>query len=141
MAKTPDDEHKVGLPDFDTLIDLNNEDPEALTQLRQRLSDEFVDSCPESSRRRLEGLLFRINMELRRARNPTTGYRRLSDMMYSSFAELNQSLNQSFNPGSHLHSNPPGDLSNSENQQGQSRRSADILSFPQDHTWKGNKPH
>lgn len=129
MAKKPDDEHRVELPDFDTLIDINKKDPEALTELRQRLSDEFVDSCPDSSRRRLEGLLFRINMELRRAGNPATAYLRLSDMMYSSFSELHHSLNQ------------PGDLLNPENQQGQTRRSADILSFPQDHTWKGNKPH
>ena len=43
MAKKPDDEHNAKLPDFDTLIDINNEDPEALTELRQRLSDEFVD--------------------------------------------------------------------------------------------------
>ena len=129
MAKKTDDEHTVELPDFDTLIDINKKDPEALTELRQRLSDEFVDSCPDSSRRRLEGLLFRINMELGRAGNPATAYLRLSDMMYSSFSELHHSLNQ------------PGDLLNTDNQQGQTRRSADILSFPQDHAWKGNKPH
>lgn len=129
MAKTPDDEHRVELPDFDTLIDINNKDPEALTRLRQRLSDEFVDSCPDSSRRRLEGLLFRINMELRRAGNPATAYRRLSDMMYSSFSELNHSLNQ------------PDDLLNPANPRGQKPHSADILSFPQDHSGKGHKPH
>ncbi|GGG55739.1 hypothetical protein GCM10011403_11070 [Pseudohongiella nitratireducens] len=129
MAKKPDDDHKVELPDFDTLIDINQKDPEALTRLRQRLSDDFLDSCPDSSRRRLEGLLFRINMELRRARNPATAYLRLSDMMYSSFSELHHSLHQ------------PEDLLNKENQRGQNQRSADILSFPQDHSWKGNKPH
>lgn len=129
MAKKPDDEHNAKLPDFDTLIDINNEDPEALTELRQRLSDEFVDSCPDSSRRRLEGLLFRINMELRRAKNPATAYLRLSDMMYSSFSELHHSLHQ------------PEDLLNKKNQQGQNQDSADILSFPQDQSWQGNKPH
>ena len=39
MAKKSDDDHKVELPDFDTLIDINQKDPEALTRLRQRLRD------------------------------------------------------------------------------------------------------
>lgn len=81
------------LPDFDTLMQLHKEDPEALERLRQDLTSELMDRASDHTRRRLEGLQFRINMELRRAGNPTARFLRLSDMMQQSFNELNYCLN------------------------------------------------
>ena len=81
------------LPDFDTLLNMPREDPDALDRLRQELTAELVSTAHSDARRRLEGLQFRINMELRRAGNPTAGFLRLSDMMHESFAELNYCLN------------------------------------------------
>lgn len=81
------------LPDFDTLMQLHREDPEALERLRQDLTSELMLKASDHTRRRLEGLQFRINMELRRAGNPTARYLRLSDMMQESFQELNYCLN------------------------------------------------
>lgn len=81
------------LPDFDTLRTLHRNDPQALERLRHDLTRQVVDSAPSSARRRLEGLQFRINMELERAGSAEARYRRLSHMMYESFAELNQCLN------------------------------------------------
>lgn len=81
------------LPDFDTLLSLHRSDPDALDTLRHRLSRKLVDRAPGDARRRLEGLQFRINMELERAGSGEARYRRLSRMMYESFAELNQCLN------------------------------------------------
>ncbi|MBU2097812.1 MAG: DUF3135 domain-containing protein [Gammaproteobacteria bacterium] len=81
------------LPDFDTLMQLHKEDPEALERLRQDLTTELLNKASDDARRRLEGLQFRINMELRRAGNPTARFLRLSDMMHESFYELNHCLN------------------------------------------------
>lgn len=81
------------LPDFDTLLQLHREDPEALERLRHDLTSELMNKAPDHTRRRLEGLQFRINMELRRAGNPTARFLRLSDMMHESFSELNFCLN------------------------------------------------
>ncbi|MDO8909297.1 MAG: DUF3135 domain-containing protein [Pseudohongiella sp.] len=81
------------LPDFDTLMKLHKEDPEALERLRQNLTSELMNKASDHTRRRLEGLQFRINMELRRASNPTARFLRLSDMMQESFHELNYCLN------------------------------------------------
>ena len=81
------------LPDFDTLLALHRRNPAALEDLRRDLSSQLVQSARRTTRRRLEGLQFRINMELERAGSAEARYRRLSRMMYESFAELNQCLN------------------------------------------------
>lgn len=81
------------LPDFDTLMQLHKDDPEALERLRHDLTSELMRKASDNTRRRLEGLQFRINMELKRAGNPTARFLRLSDMMHASFQELNYCLN------------------------------------------------
>lgn len=81
------------LPDFDTLLALHRSNPSALEKLRRDLSSQLVERAPRTTRRRLEGLRFRIDMELERAGSADARYRRLSRMMYESFAELNQCLN------------------------------------------------
>ena len=81
------------LPDFDTLMKLHQQDPEALERLRQKLTDELFEHASDDTRRRLAGLQFRINMELRRAGNPTARCVKLSGMMQEAFDELNFCLN------------------------------------------------
>lgn len=81
------------LPDFDTLMQLHKEDPEALERLRHELATELMNRASADTRRRLEGLQFRINMELRRAGNPAARILRLSGMMQDAFHELNYCLN------------------------------------------------
>lgn len=81
------------LPDFDTLLALHHDNPSALEELRRDLSRQLVAKAPRTAQRRLEGLQFRIDMELERAGSAEARYRRLSRMMYESFAELNQCLN------------------------------------------------
>lgn len=80
------------LPDFDTLLALNESDPAALEKLRKKLTRKLLANSPEEKRRRLEGLQCRINMELERARTPEARCRRLSTMMVESFVELHQCL-------------------------------------------------
>tara|TARA_R100000306_G_scaffold44920_1_gene42876 strand:+ start:42299 stop:42664 length:366 start_codon:yes stop_codon:yes gene_type:complete len=81
------------LPDFDTLLAMHREDPDALDRLRNKLTSELVASASSDTQRRLAGLQFRINMELRRAGNPTAAFLKLSNMMQDSFSELNFCLN------------------------------------------------
>ena len=85
--------HHDDLPDFDTLLALHRHDPTALDRLQRKLSSQLVQHAPDSTRRRLQGLQFRINMELERAGSPEARYQRLSHLMYESLAELNQCLN------------------------------------------------
>lgn len=81
------------LPDFDTLRAMYLEDPESLETVRNDLTRQILDRASEGTRRRLEGLQFRINMELERARSPEARFLKLSSMMHESFAELRQCLN------------------------------------------------
>lgn len=81
------------LPDFDTLLSLHKEDPQELDKVRADLTNAIFENASESSRRRLEGLQFRINMELRRARTPLAGCVKLSNMMHDSLMELHHTLN------------------------------------------------
>ncbi|MDP1929829.1 MAG: DUF3135 domain-containing protein [Gammaproteobacteria bacterium] len=80
------------LPDFDTLVHLHRENPEELERLRVELTSAIMENAPPEARRRLEGLQFRINMELRKARTPEARCVKLSSMMHESFAELNHAL-------------------------------------------------
>lgn len=111
------------LPDFDTLMQLHQQDPEALERLRQKLTDELLERASDHTRRRLAGLQFRINMELRRAGNPTARFLKLSDMMQESFSELNFCLN---NPPAAIHAR-------------QKPFNADIVSLPPRSTNSGDK--
>lgn len=80
------------LPDFDTLLAMYREDPDSLEEIRSELTERLLDRVPDETRRRLEGLQFRINMELRRARTPQARCLKLSTMMHDSIVELNHCL-------------------------------------------------
>ncbi|MDT8427283.1 MAG: DUF3135 domain-containing protein [Pseudomonadales bacterium] len=84
------------LPDFDTLVSMHQADPEALEKLRTELTNEIFDQSPEFRRRRLQGLQFRINMELRRAKTPEARCIKLSTLMHDSFVELHECLRDPF---------------------------------------------
>ncbi|MES3007392.1 MAG: DUF3135 domain-containing protein [Pseudomonadota bacterium] len=80
------------LPDFDTLVTLHKEQPEELERIRSELTNAILENTTGESRRRLQGLQFRINMELRKARTPEARFIKMSSMMHEAFAELNQVL-------------------------------------------------
>lgn len=98
------------LPDFDTLLAMHRDDPDALESLRQRLTSQVIEQAPCEYQRRLAGLQFRINMELRRAGNPTARFLRLSDMMHDSVAELSHCLNHPLETLQARHSGPLADI-------------------------------
>lgn len=82
------------LPAFEELADLGRRDPEALAALARLLTDDVIRHAGPASRRRLEGLKFRIEMERRRAPNPLAACARLSQMMFESLSELHNALNE-----------------------------------------------
>jgi Protein of unknown function (DUF3135) len=82
------------LPAFDELADLGRRDPDALQRLGRLLTDDVIRHAPGASRRRLEGLKFRIEMERQRAPNPLAACARLSQMMFESLSELHSVLNE-----------------------------------------------
>lgn len=98
------------LPDFDTLLAMHRENSESLEKLRRRLTRKLLRSAPDSTRQRLEGLQFRIDMELRRASNPTARCLRLSDMMHDSFSRLNHCLHHPFDEVNTRHDRPKADI-------------------------------
>ncbi|HDZ09572.1 DUF3135 domain-containing protein [Pseudohongiella sp.] len=98
------------LPDFDTLLAMHRENPESLEKLRRRLTRKLLHSAPDSTRQRLEGLQFRIDMELRRATNPTARCLRISDMMHDSFSRLNHCLQHPFDEVSTRQNRPKADI-------------------------------
>lgn len=81
------------LPNFDTLVELANTDPDGLEHLRSSLIRDFIDRAPDNQRQRLQGLQFTIDMERRKAKNPVQSCMRMSQMMHERVTDLCDSLN------------------------------------------------
>jgi hypothetical protein len=68
-------------------------DPNGLETLRRSLTDSVIAAASsDHTRRRLQGLQFRVDMERRRAGNPLAATIRISEMMCRSLAELHRSM-------------------------------------------------
>ncbi|MHA7881557.1 MAG: DUF3135 domain-containing protein [Saccharospirillum sp.] len=80
-------------PGFDTLLQLAQQDPEALEALRQSLMEDLINSAGTSdSKRRLEGLRFKIDMNRRKAKNPLQSCMKLSEMMWDSVLVMSETI-------------------------------------------------
>ncbi|ODC03807.1 hypothetical protein BFW38_09900 [Terasakiispira papahanaumokuakeensis] len=79
----------TSLPCFDTLMEMAQQDPQALEALRQKLSDEIVEQSNQKQRRKLEQLRFRIEGERYRATTPLASCIRLSSLMHDTLYHLN----------------------------------------------------
>jgi hypothetical protein len=84
----------VSIPDFDSLVQLAQNDPVALEQLRMELVEQHIAGRPETQRQKLERMQFRINGVIRRASNPVHTCVLLNDLLMESAADLLQKLNQ-----------------------------------------------
>lgn len=81
------------LPAFDVLVDMARNDPQGLETLRRSLTDAVIATASnDTTRRRLEGLQFRVDMERRRATTPLAATIRISEMMCRSLAELHRCM-------------------------------------------------
>jgi len=129
---------KYDLPDFDTLMHLHQNDAKALDQIKKEASEALISGTPESAQRRLRGLQFQIDMELRRSTSDLDGCIRVSEMMQASLAELRTKLQQTFGEDVSLDTFKPrefgseevtGGLGSSSKRGGSGRESAKILPF------------
>lgn len=80
------------LPSFDELKEMAAERPEELENLRQRMTDDILRDAPEERRRRLLGIVFRIDAERRKAKNPLQACIKISQMMMDSALELRDGI-------------------------------------------------
>ena len=81
------------LPAFEVLVDMARNDPEGLETLRRSLTSAVIASArSDNSRRRLQGLQFKVDVERRRAATPLAATIRISEMMCRSLADLHASL-------------------------------------------------
>jgi len=84
---------KARLPAFEVLVDMARNDPEGLETLRRSLTNAVIaGASSETTRRRLEGLQFRVDLERRRAGTPLAAAIRISEMMCRSLASLHASM-------------------------------------------------
>jgi hypothetical protein len=68
-------------------------DPEGLETLRRSLTDAVIaGASSDTTRRRLQGLQFRVDLERRRAGTPLAAAIRISEMMCHSLASLHASM-------------------------------------------------
>lgn len=82
------------LPSFDKMREMAQHNPDELERLRIKLCEELIHQAPESYRRRLRGLQFRIDMERRKAKSPMAACITISGMMHDSFDKLRMALNE-----------------------------------------------
>ena len=85
---------KHDLPNFDELMKIAQNDPERLDEIRKQATEALIDSAPSKHQRRLRGVQFQIDMELRRSKSPLDGYIRISNMMNESLWQLKSTLNE-----------------------------------------------
>lgn len=76
------------LPCFDELMEMNRQNPEKLEALRQQLTNELLRGKSPEQRRSLDQLVFRIEAERSRCKNPLGLCIRLSSMMHDRFWKM-----------------------------------------------------
>jgi len=82
------------LPDFDTLLKMAHQNPDALEQLRRDKSEQLIQQAPDHAQRRLRGLLFQIESQQNLHSCAMGACIALSKMMHQSFARLPSALKQ-----------------------------------------------
>lgn len=79
-------------PDHESLSQLARDDPAAFEALRVELIHDLIDHAPDTVRRRLEGLQFRLDAIHRNASNPLGATVKVYQMMWRSFLQLRHEL-------------------------------------------------
>jgi hypothetical protein len=81
------------MPTFDEMMQLAKTDPHTLENIRRVLIEDLITDAPKSCQRRLRGLQFQIDMQHRKAGNPTGACVAISKMMQDSVFRLRATLN------------------------------------------------
>jgi len=85
------------IPEFDQLTAMAQNNPEQLEALRRQMIEETISQADESMQRKLHGLQFHIDMEIRRAKTPMAACIKISEMMHGSLSKLRSALNDQSN--------------------------------------------
>lgn len=80
------------LPDFDTLMELAQNDPEAFDRLKAEAVEQTISEANEFSQRRLRGLQWQIDVTVKKAKTPMEGCVKVSEMMHDKLWELRMAL-------------------------------------------------
>lgn len=113
-----------GLPNFDTLVTLAKQDPNALEDLRQTHVERLINNSPRCFQQRLRGLQFQIDAHRKlHSHSPMGSCLKISQMMHESFAELRSWLNQMSGLNDPLRDT-------TEDHVHKTNKMADILAFP-----------
>lgn len=80
------------IPEFDELTKMAQNNPDQLEALRLKLIDETISLADQSFQRKLRGLQFHIDMEIRRAKSPMAACVKISEMMHGSLNELRNAI-------------------------------------------------
>ncbi len=84
---------KTPWPTPEQLIELAKEAPDALEALRVREIESVINSAPHHLQPRLRGLQFQIDAKRRLSKTPMASCLEVFHMMYDSFHDLNDALN------------------------------------------------
>lgn len=82
------------LPDFDTLMEIAQKDPDALEEFRRNAVEAIILAAPKASHQRLRGLQFQIDSQRQLHSSPMGCCLKLSEMMHDSFNHLHSLLAQ-----------------------------------------------
>lgn len=83
------------LPSFDTLKSLAIDSPEELEALRLKLTRELIESAKTiESKRRLEGLNFKIEMNRKISKNSLQSCLKISKMMWDHALDMTEAIKE-----------------------------------------------
>ena len=99
VLQEPEFPHDLERFTFDQWCRLHREDPRRFDRCRLKLLNDLIDAAPRASQPRLRGLMFRMEGESRRCKNPLQYNLRLSAMMMDMLDELRRQLADLCAPG------------------------------------------
>lgn len=82
------------LPKYEELVRMAEEDPASLEQLQIDMNQQLLDESPEHLKPRIAGLIFCINGEIARHKNPLARAIAVNKLMMDSLVELSSALNK-----------------------------------------------
>lgn len=71
----------IELPDFNELLRLAKEEPDALEALRKQYTEQLLASAPPESLSRLQGMAFVLDAKRRTAHSPAEACKAMSELM------------------------------------------------------------
>ena len=78
--------------DFDFLKELYQEDPEQFYEYTRNAIDTFIASLPEDRQRRARGIQWRLDMELRKYKDPVARMNRMVELFWQQVGEFQRVL-------------------------------------------------